>query len=168
VVYKNFIGHRYLLTVIIPVAICSGYWILKYSRFPKILFAVVAGIVVSGYFWIYPDRIAQGWDATPAHWSFYKVRKEMLSYLSEKSIPVDRVGSYFPNIASFKYIDLSPEDLSFSEANIGSDDYILFSNVFNVPDEIQDDLLIHEKWNCLHKIKKRGVYMILYQRRKDK
>jgi hypothetical protein len=167
VIFTKFIGHRYIIPVIIPLAICTGYWILKYSRFPKALFTVVAGILLSGYFWIYPDSIAQGWDATPAHWPYYEVRTRMISYLEKESIKVTEVGSFFPNLASFKDTDLQNDYSSFKVTDLGSDKYVLYSNVFNIPDEKREILANQEIWTIMHKIKKRGVYMILYKRKDE-
>ncbi len=165
VIFNKFIGHRYLLPIIVPGAICSGYWILKYSGFPKILFTVIGCLLVSGYFWIYPDKIAQGWDATPAHWPYYEVRTKMLTYFKKESIPVTDVGSYFPNQFSFKDTDLSQDNSSFKAADLRSDKYVLYSNVFNVPDEKLEVLKNPEIWTTMHKIKNRGIYMILLKRK---
>jgi multisubunit Na+/H+ antiporter MnhB subunit len=163
--YRNFIGHRYLLPVIIPMAICTGYWIFKYSKFPKILFTVVTGLLISGYFWVYPVRIAQGWDATPAHWPYYKIRKEMITWMKNESIPVLQTGSFFPNLSSFKLTDLSDDILSFKEADLSKDTYILFSNVFNIPDYKIDDLFTASRWKEIKRIEKRNVYMILFKKK---
>jgi hypothetical protein len=165
IIFTKYIGHRYLIPVFIPITICTVYWIIKFSGFPKTLFGLAGGLLVSGYFWIYPANIAQGWDATPAHWPYYQVRTEMLSYLKEEKILVTETGSFFPNIASFKETDLSDDNSSFKEANLESDNYILFSNIFNIPDKDLNDLADENKWTIEHKIKKRGVYMILYKRR---
>jgi hypothetical protein len=164
IIYRNFIGQRYLLPIIIPLAICTGYWILKYSKIPGILFTIVFVILISGYFWVYPKKIAQGWDATPAHWPFYEIRVSMLDYLKQKSIPVSEVGSFFPNLASRRFTDLSADSSAFKEADLLNDKYILFSNVFNVADKKIDELYNTKKWIVKQKIKKRGVYMVLFQK----
>ena len=126
---------------------------------------VVASLLLSGYFWIYPDSIAQGWDATPAHWPYYELRSRMIAYLEKESIPVTSVGSFFPNLATFKDTDLSDDCSSFKVTDLGSDKYVLYSNVFNIPDKKLEILANKEIWIIMHKIKKRGVYMILYKRK---
>jgi hypothetical protein len=119
---------------------------------------------LSGSFWVYPDKIAQGWDATPAHWPYYSVRNEMLNYLKANKIPLSSVGSFFPNTASFRLTDLSDDNLSFKDADLGKEEYILFSNVFNQNDEIIDKLFSEKNWTKEKIIKERGVYMILFWR----
>jgi len=163
-IFTKFIGHRYLIPVIIPVAICTGYWILKYSGYPKMIFTIVLTLMISGYFWIYPVKIAQGWDATPAHWPYYKIRNEMISWMKNDSIPIAQTGSFFPNLASFKLTDLSDATLSFKEAELSKDNYVLFSNIFNIPDYKIDELFNDSRWKKIKKIERMNVYMILFKR----
>jgi hypothetical protein len=164
IIYRNPFGHRYFLTIIIPVSIAVIYWILKYSKFRIMIYTLNLALVLSGYFWIYPLRIAQGWDATPAHWPYYSMRKEMLEYLRLNDIPVENTGSFFPNTASFKLIDLSEENRSFHYASIENDKYILFSNVYNLKDDIIDELFFSGNWIKKKIINKGGVLMILFAR----
>lgn len=163
VFFARFICHRYLLPIIIPITICTGYWILKYSRFPRIVFTITLAVLISGYFWIYPKNIPQGWDSTPAHWSYYPVRKNMLRYMDSNHIQVTETGSFFPNLASFKLIDLSKDIRSFKEADLLKDDYILYSNVFNVPDDKADELFLGNNWIPEKTIERKRVSMILFK-----
>jgi hypothetical protein len=160
-----YIGHRYLLPLLFCVAVCSGYWIFMYSKFPKLLYAFLLGILISGWFWVYPVKIAQGWDATPAHWPYYDLRREMIHYLDSADIPISEVGSFFPNLSSSRLIDLSEKNISFKEADLYRDNYILFANVYNLPDDKIADLYSVNKWQKEKVIKKGGVLMILFQRK---
>jgi len=164
ILYKNPFGHRYFLPVIIPVSIAVVYWILKYSRFRYVIYILIFLFVLSGSFWVYPDKIAQGWDATPAHWPYYSVRNEMLDYMKNNKIPLSSIGSFFPNIASFKLTDLSEDNQSFKDADLEKEEYILFSNIYNQSDEIIDKLFLSNNWIIEKTIKKRSVYMILFRR----
>lgn len=164
ILFKNPFGHRYFLPVIIPVSITVIYWILKYSKFRYAIYVLLLLFVLSGSFWVYPDKVAQGWDATPAHWPYYSVRNEMLDYLKTNKIPLSSVGSFFPNIASFKHTDLSDDDQSFKDADLEKEEYILFSNVYNQSDQIIDTLFSGNIWKREKMIRKRNVYMILYKR----
>jgi hypothetical protein len=162
--YKNPFGHRYFLPVIIPISIAVCYWIMKYSKLRYAIYSFTLLLVVSGAFWVYPDKIAQGWDATPAHWPYYSVRNEMLDYLKTNKIPISSVGSFSPNIASFKMIDLSDDIQAFKDADPENEEYILFSNIFNQSDQ-NIDTLFSEKFFIKEKIiRKRNVYMILFKR----
>jgi hypothetical protein len=162
---RNFIGHRYLLPIIIPAAICAGYWVLNYTGKPLMLYIILLASAVTGYSMIYPKAIAQGWDATPAHWPYYNLRKEMLEIIKKDTIPVSQIGSFFPNLASFKVTDLSDNTTSFKEADLQTDKYILFSNVYNRPYNQLVELYSAGKWKEIEKVERRGVYLILFKRK---
>ena len=167
ILYKNPFGHRYFLPVIIPVSIAVIYWILKYSRFRVTIYLLTFILVLSGSFWVYPDKIAQGWDATPAHWPYYQVRLEMQEYLNKNQIPACETGSYSPNIASYKSIDLIENNLALKDADLQKGKFILFSNVYNRKDDVIDTLFSGKSW-IKEKIIKKSVYMILFKRREFK
>jgi hypothetical protein len=163
--YRNPFGHRYLLPIIIPVAIITAFWVLKFSKLRWLLFFLISAVLFSGWFWVYPDKIAQGWDATPAHWPYYRIRKEMLNYLEYEKIHVSDIGSFFPNTKSFRLTDLSDNDLTFNDDENLKAEYVLFSNVFNKKDEIIDELFQSGNWIQVKTISRRHVYMILFKRK---
>ena len=88
----------------------------------------------------------------------------MLDYLKINKIPLNIIGSFFPNIASFKLTDLSQDNRSFKDADLEKEDFILFSNVCNLNDETIATLFSEKNWTKEKIIKKRGVYMILFRR----
>ena len=167
VLFSKFIGHRYLLPIIIPLSICTGYWILKYSKFPGILFTIAFVILISGYFWIYPFKIAQGWDSTPAHWPYYNIRNEMIKKITSSNISFAEVGSFFPNIASTKFIDLSETNMEFTGANLKSDKFILYSNVYNAGNEYIDELFNEKKWQRFIEERRGRIFMILFKKKNE-
>ena len=115
-------------------------------------------------FWVYPEKIAQGWDATPAHWPYYKLRKEMHQYLIQENIPVDGVGSFFPFNFSLFDTDLVGNKVATKQADIMKDENIVYSNVFNVDDEIIDELFSSGNWRASRKIRYGLIYISLFQR----
>ena len=158
VLFTKFIGHRYLLPIIIPLSICTGYWIIKYFKFREMFLLFAFVILISGYFWIYSFKIAQGWDSTPAHWPYYNIRNEMIKKITSSNISFAEVGSFFPNIASTKFIDLAETDMEFTEANLKSDKFILYSNVYNAGDEYIDELFNEKKWQRFIEEQKGNFY----------
>jgi hypothetical protein len=125
-------------------------------------------VLFSGWFWVYPGKIAQGWDATPAHWPYYSVRNEMVKFIESENIPVSNVGSFFPNIDSFRLTDLSNKGSSFKDDEDLSCEYILFSNVFNQKDNVIDELFLTGNWVEIKSISRRNVRMILFKRKSQK
>jgi len=165
VIFKNPFGHRYFLPVIMPVSIAVIYWILKYIRNKYIFFSLALFTLLSGYFWIYPLKIAKGWDATPAHWPYYKIRTEMMMEIKASGISFDEIGTFWPNTASTRFIDLSDNDIKIKDANLDSDKYILYSNVYNTEDRYIDELFDSSKWErCLEEHRNR-IFMILFKRK---
>lgn len=164
IIYKNPFGHRYFLPVIISVAIIVTYWVLKYSRLKYVLFSLIFLVLLSGYFWIYPLKIAQGWDATPAHWPYFTVRKEMMLKIKESDIPFNEIGTFFPNTRSTKYIDLKDNGIDMKDADLGSDQYILYSNIYNVDDIFIDELFNRYVWEPYIETRRGRVFMTLFRK----
>jgi hypothetical protein len=163
IIYRNPFGHRYLLPIIIPVAIITTFWILRQAN-RWLFYLMVFATLISGWFWIYPVRISQGWDSTPAHWPYYELRKEVLGYMESEKIPVPNTGSFFPNTASLRLTDLSGSNAAFKDADLASDDYILFSNVYNLKDPVIDELFLTNNWVPLKSFSKRNVSIVLFKR----
>ena len=164
IIYKNPFGHRYFLPVIISVAIIVTYWVLKYSRLKYVLFSLIFLVLLSGYFWIYPLKIAQGWDATPAHWPYFTVRKEMMLKIKKSDIPFNEIGTFFPNTRSTKYIDLKDNGIDMKDADLGSDQYILYSNIYNVDDIFIDELFDRSGWEPYIETRRGRVFMTLFRK----
>ena len=164
IIYKNPFGHRYFLPVIISVAIMVTYWVLKYTRLKYVLFSLIFLVLLSGYFWIYPLKIAQGWDATPAHWPYFTVRKEMMLKIKESDIPFNEIGTFFPNTRSTKYIDLKDNEIDMKDADLGSDQYILYSNIYNVDDIFIDELFNRSGWEPYIETRRGRVFMTLFRK----
>jgi hypothetical protein len=163
--YDNPFGHRYFLPIIIPVTIATIYWVLNYGQYPKYILSFVMAIVISGYFWIYPLKIAQGWDSTPAHWPYYKIQNEMVNFIKSNHLPLTQIGTSFPNFFPLKVINLTDEENGFKKRDIQSDEYILYSNVFNESDELIDELLLSGNWREIKRIEKYQIYMVLFEKK---
>jgi hypothetical protein len=168
VVYRNTFGPRYFLPVIIPVIAATTIWILKYSSHKRMLYLFGTVLLIIGHFIVYPPKFARGWPSTTAHWPYYKLRKEMIDYMQKNNIEINKTGSFFPNLASFKYIDLRGGDMAFKEVDWKHDEYIFYSNVFNVSDMAVDTLQNENFWVPVKKFTGRNIYVTLYKRRQQK
>jgi hypothetical protein len=98
-------------------------------------------ILASGNYWIYPESIAKGWDATLAHLPYYDLRHEAIRYLDENRIPVQEVGSFFPNTATIDAIDLNNRNVAFP--NFVDQQYVFYSTVYNIDDNVLARLKTH-------------------------
>lgn len=165
-IYKGLLAHRYLLPSYIIFAALVVYFLLeklKNIKLRKAYTVIILLGLISGNFWIYPDHIAKGWDATLAHIPYYKLRRDMLKYIDENNIPVENTGSEVPNVTKMKYIDLTDDERSFHVKDFDKDEYILYSNVFNM---FTDEELhkLKTDWEPVKIMKLLQVKMILYKK----
>ena len=164
-IYKVLNGHRYILPVFIIFSALVAYILfeklsdkrLKY----RIFFILLIGLI-SGNFWVYPDNIAKGWDATLAHIPYYKIRGQMIRYIEDKNIPFECVGSEVPNITKNKYIELNDDDRSFKLKDLNTDKYIFYSNIYNTFTDSEIEVL-KEKWIPVKEFRLLQVYVKLYK-----
>lgn len=171
--YKGLLAHRYLL----PVFLCLnflGFALLfnpnlstSFSRKArKVVYAIVLLGFLTGNFWIYPNKISQGWDSTLAHLPWYDLEKEVELFLHENEIPREEVGTAFPNIGPRKFIALNDSETGFKEKDLSQDCFVLYSNVMNdFSDEEIDELEMN--WEPIFESQKGGVVAIVYKNKKE-
>jgi hypothetical protein len=166
--FKNPFGHRYFLPVIIPVAAAVVCWILKYLKHKYLIYSIILIFTLSGYFWVYPGGTSTGWDATPAHWSYFRVRNEMLSEVDELGIPHDEICSFFPNNIPSGFTDLDFPGILINDVETGENCvYILYSNVFNLNDRKIEEIFNKTEWSQLIEKHRCQVSMILFKRNRE-
>jgi hypothetical protein len=158
---KNLLAHRYLLPIFLFFSLFCAYILFtlplsKKFRHLLIIFWIV--ILISGNFWIYPDKIAKGWDSTLGHLPYYKIRQQALLYLDEQKIDFKTVQSFFPNTGIIDDIDLNNDTRSLTDFN-DSGDLVLYSNVFNISDEYFN--LIKTQYTVIKHFKCGLIYMDL-------
>ncbi len=163
--YKSLSGHRYILPIFLIFNVFTAYLIfekLKSVKLKNIVFTVILFGSLSGNFWIYPEKISQGWDSSLAHLNYYNLRKNMIKYLEEEDIEIETVGCAFPNITLSKNLDLSNNSHLFPNKNLSKNQYVLFSNVFNdfedsEIDSLKTEFTLKKEYHSL------GVFMKLYK-----
>ena len=156
-IYKILNGHRYLIPFYYLLSILSAYLLFinpGFSRTRKILFALAIAGLISGNFWVYPGKIANGWDATLAHLPYHHLRQKMIRYIDEQNIPFGNVGSETPNLAAVRFIELKNDDRSFPRADLRKQPYIFYSNIFNMftdkeIDELNSQWVVEKEYRCL-------------------
>ncbi len=165
--FRSLSAHRYLLPVFISLSLLVYAMLEVVSMRPRIRNLILGTLLLglaSGNLWRYPEHLSTGWDSTLAHWPYYEVRGETLKYLENRQIPLQRVGTAFPEIGPLKYRDLSGRNEGFKAKNLASDAYILWSNVMNdFTDAERSDL--QSNWQALMTWKKGAVRVVLYAKR---
>lgn len=161
--YIGLNSHRYMLPLLISISFFAG--VLIYSTFEKKKWWFIFGIValISGNFWIYPDKIAQAWDNSIAYKPYIDLRKQMHDYIKKEGIELSKIGTAFPEVGPLKYKDLSDNKDGFVHKNMTKQQFILYSNVMNdYSDEEIDELSEH--WKVRYALKRMGVKLVLYEK----
>jgi len=156
--FHGLLNHRYFLPLQLLVLLMA----LESLKEMKIRYSVVMmALMFSGNFIIYPDKIAQGWDSTAAHWPYYNLEKTMHEYITDTDqIDLTDIGTAFPLRVERRFLDLSNDKKGYRQYNLDYDNYILYSNVMN---EFSDEELSTLKnWAIVKEIKKGGIRFTLY------
>lgn len=162
--YSGLQQHRYLLPLLLSVLLLSftalAHCSWSHSR-RSALFALLFTGLLTGHFWVYPDHIAQSWDTTLAHLPYYHLKDRMIGYLDEQGIPLETVGTAFPEIGPQYYKDLSGRVSGFAPKDLSKQHYILYSNVMN---DFSDGELerLQSEWTVLKQFERGGVQLLLF------
>ncbi|HMQ89496.1 MAG TPA: hypothetical protein PKB07_17990, partial [Flavilitoribacter sp.] len=164
--YSGLQAHRYLLPAFLSFTLFFLTVINRSAISPKIktgVFLVVLTGLATGNCWIYTDKVSQGWDSTLAQWPYCDLRDEMLDRMEAAGIPLDRVGTAFPEIGPLKFRDLSDRTDGMVEKDLERQNWILYSNVMNDFSDAETDILAAD-WIKWLELKDNGVKFILYKR----
>jgi hypothetical protein len=165
ILHKNLSGHRYLLPVYITfslLVLSYLYNVVKSTRTRNFFTVLLIFGLLSGNLWIYPDRIAKGWDSTIAYIPYFPLREKMLEYMDKNNISPEETGTCFPNTGQIDEKDLSGDKRSFAEKDLTSNNYIFYSNIFN---DFSDAELkeLQEEWVKIEEYRFLPVKVILYK-----
>lgn len=167
VTHKAIMAHRYLLPVFFVLSLLFfQLWydcLAGYQKWKSVAFVLTFLGLLTGNLWVYPKKVAQGWDSTLAHWPHYQLRSEMISYIKEQDIAFDSIGTAFPEIGPFRFKDLSDDNRGFAPKNLPEQSYILYANTMNDFTDAEIDEL-ETKWKVVHSIDRGGVCFILYSK----
>ncbi|MEZ5059740.1 MAG: hypothetical protein R2879_22125 [Saprospiraceae bacterium] len=123
---------------------------------------IVLASLIGGNWWVYPDKMAQGWDATLGHVPYYELRQKLIQHLKENNIKPSEVGVEFPLIGPFEIHDLNGESEGFSTFDPEKSTFALFTNIIN---QYSDEQIITFKssWEPLKTWSSPTVHMTLYK-----
>jgi hypothetical protein len=166
---KGLSAHRYLLPVYITFMLLVTYYLFEVIESPslrKLFFWIMLAGLLSGNFWVYPDRIAKGWDATLAYLPYFPLREKMMNYMETEGIKPNETGTMFPNLRKLDFIDLNGNMQTFAVLNLKTNKYVFYSNVFN--DLAKSDLSeLQNKWKIVKELRFLQVKVILYKNPSD-
>ena len=158
-IYKGLLAHRYLMPIYVVLILLTVKIISDLKNYKQqLIISIIAFIgLATGNFWVYPQPISTGWDATLAHLPYYALRRGMLQFIDNQHINYSEIGTAFPNQRDFETTDLVKKDPSvqnhFSTYNFEKHHFIFYSNIMN---ELSDADLIELKtnWHSIKTLKK--------------
>lgn len=166
--YSNLSAHRYFLPGFLAVHLLF-FHLLSVADLPKSLKTALFSLLLIGHgtgnCWIYPQGVATGWDATLAHRPYHKLRAEMLRFIEQENIPIEDIGTAFPNINKGAYLLLNGDQRSFVRKDFSGNRFVLISNVFNDFSK-KEHRHLQQEWILLNHLEHAGVWLELYQKRK--
>ena len=137
----------------------------KWKQHLSITFVVLA--LLSGHLWVYPDHIAQGWDASLACLPYFEQQQKMLNYIEKEAIPFEQVATVFPAYKPLKYSRINNDMRQLAAKDkkpLREHPYVLYSNVMN--DFSDEELLdLKNNWEIIQAYDGITVYSRLYKNR---
>ncbi|TXB70136.1 hypothetical protein [Phaeodactylibacter luteus] len=163
--YQGLHQHRYLLPVMVGAQFLM-LGLLYHSKWTAAWRYLLAGLSLigpaAGHFWVYPERIAQGWDSSLAHWPHYQLRKDVIAFIEQQGIAPEDVGTAFPEIGPFHYRSLNGEKQGFAAKNLAVQSYIYYSNIMN-DFSGQERAVLAKGWEVIFEAHRGGVSARLYR-----
>jgi hypothetical protein len=151
---RNLLGHRYLLPIYLSFSLLCANILFTQNINEKLRLGLIYFwllLLITGNLWVYPDKIAKGWDSTLAHLPYYKIRQKALKYLDSENIDYQNVQSFFPNNSVIDDADLNYDYRKLTDFN-NCCDYVIYSNVFNISDE--DYNLVKNQYSVIKQFKR--------------
>jgi len=164
--HEGLMSHRYLLPITLSITLFFYHlWVVFFNKKKtrQIIFSIAFLGLLTGNLWVYPKHIAQGWDATLAHLPYYELRNKMMQYIEQKGIPLDEVGTVFPNIGPLEIYNLKGQTTGFVKKDFSKNKYFFYSVVYN---DVSDEELkeLENDWVVLKEFKAYGITVILYKK----
>lgn len=163
IIYKNPFAHRYLIPIIIPVTILTVYWIKIYFSKPNLYLSILFISLISGHFWLYPEKLSQGWDGSTIHWNLFELEGKMEAFIEKNNVEKKQIGTFFSLYQSKYYSHIDSIKNGYKKANMNKDKYILYSNSFNVSDGVIDSLSSDKYFTLLKEYRKNRIFLKLYK-----
>lgn len=165
--HQGLMVHRYLLPAFVLFSLLVGSLLIRLIRqatWRRAGLSLAILLLLLGNAWVYPRQIAQGWDATLAHWPYYRLRSQVLHYIEREGISLADVGTAFPEIGPLDERDLSGRQDGMAEKALHRQRYIFYSNIMNDFSDAELQTL-DTHWHIRHQVGGWPVRVVLYERK---
>jgi len=158
--YNGLLNHRYFLPLQIVAILIAGQLLVALDK--KWLSYSVIIFLLLGNLWVYPKHIAQGWDSTLGHQSFYALEESFRAYIGKSGLKPNEISTVFPLKANTRFRTLSDAgDQDLLDFHEQEAKYLLYSNIMN--DFSDSELEQIEKMQVVKRWRKGIVELILYE-----
>ncbi len=158
---KNTMGHRYYLPSYLSIGLLACILIDQYNIKKTVYIGLLSSLLLGNCI-VYPDTFAQGWDSSLAHLPYWKLRKNAIEYMDNHNIPITETASFFPNNTTIDNVDVNGDMRSFRIFS-GNENYIFYSNVYNLTDS--EFTTLRSTYDILETFKKGGVRIEILQKK---
>ena len=156
----NTMGHRYYIVSYMLLALLAFMMLREYAH-KWVIYCILIVSLLAGNFIIYPDKMAQGWDASLAQLHYWEVRHDMIEYMDKQGIAIKKTATFFPNEGEIDAVDINGDHREWAEYT-GKEQYLFYSNVFNLPDETIE--IIQRDYHLVQSFSSFGVRTELYEK----
>lgn len=160
------VSHRHFMILFIIGIIAFVFIAGKLGKVPKkiIYFFVIVGLI-TGNFWLYPERYGNGWDASMKVAPYFKLKDNLDVYIKDTGIDNNDVATKFPMDFDVYNSNLAEDKFSYEYINgepLENFSFILQSNVCNTftPEEIEE---LRNEWGLVKEFSSWPVYIRLYK-----
>lgn len=166
--FSNPIGPRYYLVAFLlgNILFLQFLQTFRSGKAKLITFGMGVLFLVSGHFWVYPDTIAKPWDGSLAHFPYFRLRNQMIAYVSSTGLNSHQIATDFPNIQGDRFSDLTDQpEWAFGTIEgkpLEASGYVMQSNIFNGFSD-EELFALQNDWTLIHEVKSWQVYIRLYR-----
>lgn len=162
--FANPVAHRYYLVVLVLALPWFAYRIHLLdptrSRFYGI---AILAMLAFGHRWIYPDKVAQGWDASLAQLPYFSLMSQAWSEIPNPELVYTEFPLYKPMQSVRPGSKQTRTSFKKAEGDWLQHDYVLYSNIINdIPDHTYDQ--ITSTWPLQRQWERGKVFIRLYRR----
>ncbi|MBU0487380.1 MAG: hypothetical protein KKA07_04580 [Bacteroidetes bacterium] len=164
---KNPIAHRYFLFSfpILIILVVRNLQYLTRFRYSRLIVFILVFVLISGNFWMYPQRFGNAWDTSLKSFPYGKLYQKTIADIHDNQISLKEVASEFPLIINSNKLFIDEGNscmIDLDDTTMSKVPYILYSNVSNSfsPDEIR---ILNSNWQPVFSNKDGMIVMTLFR-----
>jgi hypothetical protein len=165
--FANPIGQRYFIVIflLLNIVVCYITQNLANKKSILIISSIFVVSLITGNFWIYPQRFGNGWDTSLKVLPYFSLKDKMDLFIIENQIQSSEVGTQFPLITDKKFSHLTDSSHYYTDVWSGPIDnhkYFLYSNVINtnIAEEVES---VKKTWTLVKQMNSGEVSIALYK-----